>query len=203
MVKGLCRKNKLRKIRVVSLPVFLWVGNFLHLFNGRKVAISSPKRKKKEMSNKSTISFCNRVSVLILSNKIKQTPATLMITMLLYNKKKDRLRSCSWLFTWSCPERLWINVQIPAKNSKISKKQYQAKLSNYSSLSRPRKSIKEVGLICSFFPYKTPTFFKIITKMIHEKSSFSQVLFFDSQLSFKNLINRKKHPSFFEGCAFS
>jgi hypothetical protein len=23
MVKGLCRKNKLRKIRVVSLPVFL------------------------------------------------------------------------------------------------------------------------------------------------------------------------------------
>lgn len=27
--------------------------------------------------------------------------------------------------------------------------------------------------------------------MIHEKSSFSQVLFFDSQLSFKNLINRK------------
>ena len=28
--------------------------------------------------------------------------------------------------------------------------------------------------------------------MIHEKSSFSQVLFFDSQLSFKNLISRKK-----------
>ena len=30
--------------------------------------------------------------------------------------------------------------------------------------------------------------------MFHEKSSFSQVLFFDSQLSFKNLINRKNIP---------
>ena len=31
--------------------------------------------------------------------------------------------------------------------------------------------------------------------MIHEKSSFSQVLFFDSQLSFKILSTEKKHPS--------
>ena len=38
--------------------------------------------------------------------------------------------------------------------------------------------------------------------MIHEKSSFSKVLFFDSQLSFKNLINRKKHPSFLRDVLF-
>lgn len=39
--------------------------------------------------------------------------------------------------------------------------------------------------------------------MIHEKSSFSQVLFFDSQLSFKNLISRKKNiPHFLRDVLF-
>lgn len=39
--------------------------------------------------------------------------------------------------------------------------------------------------------------------MIHEKSIFSQVLFFDSQLSFKKFYPREKaHLSFIEGCAF-
>lgn len=39
--------------------------------------------------------------------------------------------------------------------------------------------------------------------MIHEKSIFSQVLFFESQLSFKKSYpTEKAHPSFVEGCAF-
>ena len=38
--------------------------------------------------------------------------------------------------------------------------------------------------------------------MIHEKSTVSQVLFFDSQLSFKNLINRKNIPHFLRDVLF-
>ena len=39
--------------------------------------------------------------------------------------------------------------------------------------------------------------------MIHEKSTVSQVLFFESQLSFKKSYpTEKTHLSFVEGCAF-
>ena len=39
--------------------------------------------------------------------------------------------------------------------------------------------------------------------MIHEKPTFFQVLFFDSQLSFKKSFpTEKAQPSFFEECAF-
>lgn len=38
--------------------------------------------------------------------------------------------------------------------------------------------------------------------MIHEKSSFSQVLFFDSQLSFKILSTEKNIPHFLKDVLF-